>query len=202
MPRPVPITRRRLLLGFGLGLGPALLAGCGSSPPVLLYHLNADRPEGATLPAPTRETWQLVLPVRLPEYLDREAILVPRADSGLLALSGQRWAESLRDAVPRVLRQDLAAWLGPARLWVAPVPAGVVVTRQLRVELLAFDIEPGRSAVRLQALWTLVDPSGRTAPLSDSATLRVGSSGSDIGALVAAHRLALWQLAGRIAVGR
>lgn len=197
MPRPAPINRRSLLLG----LGSAALAGCGSSPPVQLYHLRADAPQAAAAPQASGQTWQLMLPVRVPEYLDREAILLPQGDSGLLALSGQRWAESLRDAVPRLLRQDLSFWLGPSRLWVAPVPAALAVTRQLRVELLAFDIEPGRAAVRLQAQWTVVDPRGQALPLTDGTTLRVASS-SDIGALVQAHRLALWQLAQRIAASR
>jgi hypothetical protein len=185
---------RRLAL-----LAALALVGCGSSPPVQLYHLRSDVPAPVPATAASTEVWQLLQPVRVPEYLDREALLLPQGQTGLLALSGHRWAESLRDAVPRVLRQDLAALLGDARVWTSPVPAGVVVTRQLRVELLALDAEPDRSGVRLQARWTVTDPQGKAAPRTLSASLRAEAAGPSVDSLVAAHRLALWRLAERIA---
>jgi uncharacterized lipoprotein YmbA len=187
--------RRRATLAL---LGSVALSGCGTSPPVQLYLLRSDPPLPPPTPAPTSDLWQLLLPVRVPEYLDREAILLPLGETGLLALSGHRWAESLRDAVPRVLRQDLAAMLGEGRIWTAPVPAGITVTRQLRVDILALQADTERKAVQLRARWTVTDPSGRQAPHSDSATLQVASRGPSIDNLVAAHRLALWRLAEQI----
>lgn len=197
----LPLTtlpRRRTLLAL---MGGAALAACGSSPPVQLYHLGAEPPVPLPVPRPATsdQTWQLLLPVRVPEYLDREAILLPQGQTGLLALSGHRWAESLRDAVPRVLRQDLTAWLGEGRVWTAPLPAGAVVTRQLRVDIVALQADAARSAVQLQAGWTVIDPQGRTPPRADAVTLRVPSADSGIDSLVAAHRLALWRLAERMA---
>ncbi|MFO1327544.1 MAG: PqiC family protein [Rubrivivax sp.] len=161
-------------------------------------------PAGATLPtpAPGADAVQLLLPVRLPDYLDREAILLPQGTSGLLALSGHRWAESLRDAVPRVLQQDLAAHLGEGRVWTAPLPPALVPARQLRVEFGAFEVDTDRSGVRLDARWTWIDAQGRTPPRALSARLRVPAGGASIDALVDAHRLALWQLAARIAAAR
>lgn len=194
-----PLPRRRTVLAL---LGPVAFTACGSSPPVQLYHLGGEPPRPLPTPAPSGETWQLLLPVRVPEYLDREAILLPQGQTGLLALSGHRWAESLRDAVPRVLQQDLIAWLGPGRVWTAPLPAGVAVTRQLRVEIVLLQADAARSAVQLQARWTVADPQGRTAPRADGVALRVASASPAIDSLVAAHRLALWQLAERIATAR
>ena len=195
LPTPA-LPCRRTVLAL---LGSAAVGACGTSPPVQLYHLGGQPPLPAPTPLPSAETWQLLLPVRVPEYLDREAILLPQGQTGLLALSGHRWAESLRDAVPRVLQQDLSAWLGPGRVWAAPLPAGVTVTRQLRVEILSLQADAARTAVQLQARWTVADPAGRTPPRADSATLRVASAGPSIDSLVAAHRLALWQLAERVA---
>ena len=191
------LTLRRRLCAWPL----LALAGCGTSPPVQLYRLRGEPPPGSAAPAPVPagEPLQLMLPVRLPDYLDREALLLPQGASGLLALSGHRWAESLRDAVPRVLQQDLAAHLGEGRVWTAPLPPGLAPGRQLRVEIGAFEIDAERHGVRLDARWTWTDAQGRTAPLARSARLRVPASGSSIDALVDAHRLALWQLAARIA---
>ena len=142
------------------------------------------------------------LAVQLPAYLDRDALLVPAPSGGLQALAGERWAEPLRDAVPRLLRDDLARLRGAASVWAAPLPAGLLVQRQLRVELLALDVLPGRSAVRLRARWWLADVAPAAgmpaAPLLGDADLQARVAGTDAAALVAAHRALLWQLAGRI----
>ncbi len=188
-------SRRRSL---GL-LGASLLAACGSSPPVRLYHLPSAPPQPVPeRPARTAQNWQLALPVRIPDYLDRQALLLPQGETGLLALSDHRWAESLRDAVPRVLREDLAALRGEGRVWTSPLPAGVQIAARLRVEILALEAGADRRSVRLQARWTLADPHGRDAPQSGSADLTVPSAGPGVDELVAAHRLALWRLALRI----
>lgn len=215
---PLHITStRRATLTLLASMTAALLAGCGTSPPVQLYHLPAAAPQAApAMPAVAAdaEVWQLMAPVRVPDYLDREALLLPQGRTGLLMLSGHRWAETLRDAVPRVLKQDLATLRGESRVWTAPLPPGVAATRQLRVELLAFEAEADRSAVRLQARWTLADaaaggsPSGAAAtapaapPVTRGTLIRVPAADASVDALVAAHRLALWQLAVQISATR
>ena len=170
-----------------------------------LYRLGAAplataaSPSAALAPAGVALNWQLMQPVVVPAYLDRDAVLLPQGQSGLLALAGHRWAEPLRDSVPRVLRQDLATLLGESRVWIAPVPPGVVIARQLRVELLALDAAADRSAVLLRARWSLADPAGASPPRADVVALTIPSAGTDVDSLVAAHRLALWRLAERIA---
>lgn len=173
----------------------AALAGCaGTAPaPPRLLALPLAAPAAAPAVAPG-EPWQLLEPVRLPAYLDREALMLPRADGSLLASEQQRWAEPLRDAVPRLLRADLAAWRGGTRTWGAPLPQGLVVARRLRVEVLQMDLLPGRNAVRLSATWTLEDPRGAQAPREGTITLTAEGE-----SVLAAHRRALWQLAGAMA---
>ena len=177
----------------------ALLAGCAATnaPPPSLYQLRSEAP-AAVVPLATTQVLQL-LSVTLPEVLDRDALVVAQGQAGVQALPGHRWAEPLRDAVPRVLRQDLALLLGEARVWAAAVPAGVVVTRQVRVEILTLQTAADRNAVQLQARWTLSDPLGRTPARVQTVQLNVPSGGSTPEAWVAAHRLALWQLAEQVA---
>jgi uncharacterized protein len=79
------------------------------------------------------------------------------------------------------------------------LPPGLLVTRQLRVDVLQLLANSERNAVTLQARWTLSDPSGRTAPRVEVSSLNASSSGADPDALVAAHRLVLWKLAEQIA---
>ena len=177
----------------------ACLAACGGSPslPVQLVHLRAAAP-GAANTSPSPFIWQLATPVRVPDYLDRDALLVPQGQAGLQALPGIRWAEPLRESVPRLLRQDLATLLGEAKVWTSPLPPGLVVQRQLRVELLALEANNERNAVVLRARWSVADVVGNAAPRVESAVLSVPSA-SDADSLAAAHRTALWQLAQRIA---
>lgn len=199
IPRPArALHRRRLALAAGLGwLG--ALAGCASSPPVRLYRLR-DAPPVDTGPVTIASGWQWQLAsVKLPDYLDRDAIVVPVGQAGLQAHAGERWAEPLRAAVPRLLRNDLAALLGEDRLWSAPVPAGITVTRLIRLDVLALEPLPDSSAVRLRARWSIVDTTGATPPRNEAAELQAATQGRDIDSLVAAHRLVLWRLAERLA---
>jgi len=139
--------------------------------------------------------------VRVPDYLDREALLLPQGQNGLQPATHQRWAELLSTSVPRVLAQDLTALTGEGRVWTGTVPRGLVVRGQLRVELLAFDVNAAASAVTLKARWTTTRSDGTTQPLAQahSTTLSAPSLGPDADHLVSAHRLALWQLAQAIA---
>ena len=178
------------------------LAGCAATaPPQQWVRLPA---EAGTSPLPppgpttAAEVWQLVGPVALRGHLDRDAVLVPRGSAGLQPLPGVRWAEPLRDAVPRLLRSDLVQALG-APVWLAPLPPGVRPTRQLRVELLALDVGADGRSVALHARWSVAVASGSSAPRLGEAMLQVPASSDDAGALATAHRQALLQLAQHIA---
>ena len=100
-----------------------VLGACASSPgPALSWVRLPVEAASASAPAAARVqgVWQLMTPVLLPGHLDRDVLFVPQGAAGLQALGGARWAEPLRDAVPRLLQHDLArAWsasrCGPRR---------------------------------------------------------------------------------------
>jgi uncharacterized lipoprotein YmbA len=183
----------------------AVLVGCASqvTSPVL-YVLKAELPPGAVVAPEVRASaapWQLISPVRVPDYLDREALLLPQGQNGLLASPNQRWAELLSQSVPRLLTQDLVTLGGEGSVWTGSVPRGLAVRGQLRVELLALDVNAAATAVTLKARWTITATDGAAQPLARShgVTLTAQSMGTDTDSLVSAHRLALWQLAQAIA---
>ena len=176
-----------------------LLSACASEvAPARLYQLRAEPPL-PVVAVVTAQVIQLMEPLLLPEALQRDALMLPVGASGLQPWAGQRWAEPLRDAVPRLLRQDLSALIGAQRVWGVQAPAAAGVTRSLRVELLEFQIDAQRSGVSLRARWSLEEVAGRQPPLVRISEIRAASNGSDADALVAAHRLALWRLAGEVA---
>jgi uncharacterized lipoprotein YmbA len=124
-------ARRRLVLA-----GALLVGGCAASPPVRLYQLRVDAPVASWPPPdPAAPVWEISPDVTLPDYLERDAIVVAHGRAGLQALADDRWAEPLRDSVPRLLRHDLALLRGADRVWAAPAPAGVHVARRLQVEV-------------------------------------------------------------------
>jgi len=204
----VPHPERRLL-GRQLGrhalaalalLGSMGLVGCASPlPPPRLYALRTERPGGAALPPAAPGPVLLLQAVSLPELLDRDALLVPAGAAGVQPLAGHRWAEPLRDAVPRLLRHDLSLLLGADRVWALPLPTGVAVQRLLRVELLVLLASAARDAVQLQARVTLAPATGTAPPLVQ--IVRLQAPAADIGAdaLAQAHREVLWQLAEAVA---
>jgi len=187
------------LRAAAMGFSVALLAACAS--PALdptVYVLKSEPPVAAPAPSLTATPWQLVLPVRVPDYLDRDELLLPQGAHAVRLAAQHLWAEPLSRSVPRVLSQDLRALRGAGSLWTAPL-GGVAVQGQLRVELLALDVDAGGRSVSVQARWS-THPQGAAGqpgvqPMAHTTRLTVPSTGPDAAALVAAHRLALWQLA-------
>lgn len=140
--------------------------------------------------------------VRLPGSLDRDVLMVSSGASSLLPLPGHRWAEPLRESVPRRLVADLALLRGEGLVWRAPAPSGANVTRQLRVEIDSLMADSGRRTLRLQARWWLTDlRGGATPPTLGQADIEVPLTDGSPDALAAGHRLAVWRLAQRIAGG-
>lgn len=183
------------------------LGGCASRvPEPTLYVLRSDPPaevvvsaQASRKAAATVGRWQLMLPIRVPEYLDRTALLLPQGVNGVQPTFNQRWAEPLSSSVPRVLAQDLNTLRGQGSVWTSPAPDQLLVKGQLRVEVLAFDVAPSGVAVTLKARWSTAGAAALDTPQSHLATISVPSPGSDPDRLVGAHRLALWQLAQAIA---
>ena len=179
----------------------ALLGACAQpGPPAQLYQLRSEAPGvvNARSAGAGPQALQLVA-VALPELLERDAIVLSKGRSGVQALAGHRWAEPLRDAIPRLLRHDLALWLALPQVWPAQLPAGVVAPHQLRVEVLSFQTDEPRRQVQLLARWSLSDPSGVKPVQTGVQELSVPVQGADVDAIVAAHRVAVWQLAQALA---
>lgn len=198
------MNRRQGMVRGALLVLPWVGAGCATrTEPVRWYELRTEPP----VPTPPRaadrgEVWEVSRRVRLPGALDRDTLQRASGRASLEALTGHRWAAPLRDSVPRLLLHDLRLLRGPGRVWSAPAPPGVAVQRRLQVEVLTLQAAAGKQALRLQASWWLhATTSGADAspPLPRHIDLDVPLADASVDALAAAHRLALWRLAERIA---
>lgn len=196
-------TTTRLARWSGAAAATAFVVACGTPGPApRLYQLRTEAPV-ATAPAPPQTglpVWELASEVSVPAYLDRETLVVMGGNARLQLLDGQRWAEPLRDTLPRLLRHDLAFLRGASSVWLAPAPPGVSVARRLRVEVLSLQASTDRGAVLLQARWWFSDNDRAAAPQALTADIQVPVANiTDGESIAAAHRSALWQLAQRIA---
>lgn len=195
------MPRRPLLLL----LGATALTGCATrtTPPRRLYGLTGTPP----LPADARpgqddRAWVVSPQLTLPELLDRSEILVAEGHAGLRPWPEARWAEPLRDALPRVLADDLARLRQPYPVTLATPANADVESLRLRVQVdewLARADGPGLT-LRLRARWqwaALRAPAGTALPPAGQVDLGVPCA-ADADALAGAYRQSVLLLAARI----
>jgi uncharacterized protein len=179
------------------------LAACSSpSAPLRWYRLPGEPPAGEdAVPraaSGSGAVWELAPALPMPELLERDTLFVEDGAAVIRLLHGHRWAEPLRDTLPRLLRDDLAR-LVPG-LWTASTataPSAAVAGR-VQVELLALQGSLPRRQVAVSARWVVT----RAAPAQPQA-LRIDETvpwtDATPESLVVAQRVAMWRLAQRIA---
>lgn len=203
-PLPAPLLRRDALLL----LAATALAGCATreTPPRRLYALTGS----AALPADAKpgqdsRAWVLSPQVALPELLDRDELLVAEGSAGLRPWPEARWAEPLRDALPRVLAEDLARLRQPYPVWLGQPHHRDAESLRLLVQVDEWLARPDAAGLRLtlRARWhwaPLHAPAGTALPAAGSAELAL-PCGSGADALADAYRRSVMALAARIVAG-
>ena len=163
--------------------------GC-ASPRERLYTLSGPEPSAMT----ADPTLHVVLgPVTIPAAVDRPQLMVRQSAVRLVALEQERWAEPLREAVPRVLADSMRSQLRNASVTgvsTAPPRADIRVI----VEITRFEAIAGREVI-IEAHWRLrsADTNGGTDGTSVArVTLRGGPQ--DYDAMVAAEAAALAEI--------
>lgn len=195
-------SRRCLLLASA-----ATLVGCAShqTPPRRLYALTGDAPLPSPLPTPKQpdlRAWVLSPHIALPALLDREEILVAEGSAGVRPWPEARWAEPLRDALPRVLADDLWRLRQPYPVSVGRAQtAGESLRLLVRVdEWLARSEGAAGLQLRLRARWhwtPLSAPANSQLPNAGEADLQLRCA-AQADALAHAYRESLMLLAARI----
>jgi uncharacterized lipoprotein YmbA len=88
----------------------------------------------------------------LPGYLDSHAVVIERKANTLVVSEEAEWAERLREAVTRVLRDALSQHLGASRVLLRGEHR--IADAELVIEFLKLD--PSDGALELDARWTFV----------------------------------------------
>lgn len=174
-----------------------LLAACGSTPTERFYTLNAPLMEQHPN---TPAAYSVALgTVKLPEMVDRPQLVVRTSANRVAVLEHQRWAESLKSAIPRVLAASLGAQLGGIPVAVRGDAAARQPKYRIAVNIVQLESELDR-AVTLDATWSIRSASGTVLP-SGKLHVREATQGSGYEALVAAHERVLVRLSADLAQG-
>jgi uncharacterized lipoprotein YmbA len=168
------------------------LAGCGTSPPPVLYTLAAQ--PGAVLPM--RKGSVELRRVGLAGYLDRPEIVRGTVDFRLQVTDGDRWGEPLGRMLDRILTEDLVQRLPDAAVF---AESGAISTRPdivLEIDIQRLDADPTGAMVLLAQI--AVRPEGKPA---SAQTIRLTAPIAQPGtqAHAAAMSAVVGQLADRIA---
>jgi uncharacterized protein len=202
------ISRRDFDSIFAAGvlalMGSVLEACSSTSAPLRWYRLPSEPPAGEGAPRAAADAaggtavWELVPGLPMPELLERDTLFVEEGAAGIRLLHGHRWAEPLRDTLPRLLRDDLARWV--PGLWTGPAAPNAQIAGRVQVELLALQGSLPRRQVAVSARWVV------TAGASSGPVVRAYRADETVPwtdaspeSLVVAQRIAMWRLAQRIA---
>lgn len=183
---------QQLTLCLATGL---LCTACGSAPPEHFYTLEAS---AIGSPADAGDQFSVsVGAVTLPEAVDRAQMVVRVGSNQVDQVEDQRWAESLRFAIPRVVSSDLGRYLPGATVSVRSDAAieGVAKYR-VAIDVLRFESRLA-DGITLEARWRIQGPGNISR--SAVANLVEPAGGATYEALAAAHGRALATLSGQIA---
>ena len=129
------------------------LAGCASgvSPRTSYYTLSAETAP-ATTPAACAPTRISVGRAAIPEMMDRPQIVVRSASNRVEISDFHRWGEPLREAIPRVVAENLAQKLGPRYTVVAGGMRGAAPEVRILLDVQKLEAALG-GGVTLDVLW-------------------------------------------------
>lgn len=128
-------------------------AGCVRSPGVTFYTLTPGAiPE--VVAAPAQAPSVSVGPVTLPELLDRPQLVVRVAPNRVTILEAHRWAEPLKEEIPRLLSQDMGRRLGTHRVFAYGQGTGADAKYRVLVDIVRLEAVPGE-AVTVEAAWAV-----------------------------------------------
>ena len=162
-------------------LAAATFAGCASRT-ADFYTLSAEAAQDGSRPASTLSV--VVSAATVPELIDRPQIVVRGGANQVDIDEFSRWAEPLKNQIPRVIAADLAQLLNSRRVSVYPDAGNPAGAYRIRANVERFDALPGE-AVIVDVVWTVLPP-GKGAPISGRSTVREPLTGNPGGGSPAA----------------
>ena len=178
-----------------LGALALLLAACGGSNVRIDYYALTAPP--ARTASPQANTLAVHLgPVSIPEGVDRPQIVMHGGGSNQLSIDDtHRWGAPLKDAIPRVLSDALAAELGTPRVLTSRQSASLDFDFRVAIDVQHFD--SSATEAHEDVIWTIRTRGNEPARVGRTVVTEPAVGGFD--SLAAAHSKALAAVAHDIA---
>jgi uncharacterized protein len=141
-----------------------------------------------------------VLPVAMPDYLDRPQIVTRVSESEIRIDEFSRWAEPLKNSFYRALVENLSTLLDTAKIIKTTESTGVPVVLLVGLEVVQFDGTLGGDVV-LIVKWGLFAEKGKKLLLAKRSSFKEPTGAATYEALVEAQSKAVAALSREIAEG-
>ena len=174
----------------------AILQGCGRSPQTTFYTLTPATTQ-ITAATPGKAPSVSIADVTLPALIDRPQLVLADTGTKVQLLEAHRWAEPLKNAIPRILADNLSRMTGWDRISFHPQYASGRADYRIFVDLQQF--EAVRGTVALDALWTIKPSEEGGTAITRRTRKVVKIAGEGYEAMVAAYSQALSSLAEEMA---
>jgi uncharacterized protein len=189
---------RHPLLSVLAGL--MLLTGCVQPSPDVVFHtLSPIAPENVK-PSMEKPLALEILPVQLPELLQRPQIVFLKGTDTHGLSATHRWGNTLEKDMQRVLAENLSTLLGSDPVVLYPDGNRVKAVYRITLEVQQCDGEPG-GLLQFRGTWMITSPDGARVVLLRKSSIQEPVTGRDIEALVSAHSRILATLSREIAAG-
>ncbi|WP_239027918.1 PqiC family protein [Geomonas subterranea] len=169
-------------------------SACSRSPRVSFYTLTPATPASAV--QQTFSSAVAVGPVTIPELVNRPQLVVRLAPNRVAVLESHRWAEPLKNEMPRLLAKDLGGALGSSRVFAYDQVSGAAAQYRVLVDIVRLEAVPGDS-VTVEASWVVRGPGA--ARREGRGEIREKVTGSDYDAVADAFSRALSALSAQVA---
>ena len=182
------------------GVVAAMVAGCGTSPPAHMYTLSPISQQEPKSPALHGENrfQSALLPVEVPDYLDRSPIVTREGADGLKLADFDRWGGSLGESITTVLVENLSGLLASDRVSAYPGLTNEKPDFRVGVRILRLDCMPG-DRVELKTQWVVTNGQERREVARGLSTFTEPVSDGSYETLVAAVSRTVGQLSREIA---
>jgi uncharacterized protein len=171
-----------------------LLAACGTPPKLNYYTLDTSAPPAAGAGSSPSV---FVGPVTVPDGVDRAEIVLGVAPNQVELEELHRWAEPLKNAIPRVLADTLARELGTQNVMTGRQSSTTAFDYRVAMDVRRFESSYGEGAT-IDALWVIRTAKGGE-PRTGRSTVHEAAPSRDAQGIAAAHSRALEQLGREIA---
>jgi uncharacterized protein len=141
-----------------------LVSGCARSPAAHFYLLIPLPALGEVAPVQASRAWIEVLPVQIPDYLDRHQIVTRSGSNAIEVAEYQRWGGSLSENMTAVLAEDLGNNLSSQRVFPAPGIGGAKPDYLVAVQVLRLEAIPGEHLL-LKVRWSIRHGAGKVEEL-------------------------------------